>query len=87
MCLQVVKVGTGKKKEDSEEVVKPNVNVGQTVMYSKYSGTEFEVGCLLHRRGLQNHHHHRRRHPHSMCVSFIVRVLGMAADNGPQNAV
>jgi len=41
----VVKVGAGKKKEDSEEMVKPNVEVGQTVMYSKYSGTEFEV-CI-----------------------------------------
>ena len=43
--MQVVKVGAGKKKEDSEEMVKPNVEVGQTVMYSKYSGTEFEV-CI-----------------------------------------
>ena len=42
--LQVVAVGPGKKKdEDSEEIVKPNVTVGATVMYSKYSGTEFEV--------------------------------------------
>ena len=41
---QVVAVGGGKKKEDSEEWIKPNVAVGQTVMYSKYSGTEFEVG-------------------------------------------
>ncbi|KAF5836007.1 chaperonin 10 kd subunit-domain-containing protein [Dunaliella salina] len=40
----VVKVGTGRKKEDSDEMVKPNVEVGQTVMYSKYSGTEFEEG-------------------------------------------
>jgi len=51
-CLQVVKVGMGRKKEDSDEFVKPNVEVGQTVMYSKYSGTEFEVrlecsyGCI-----------------------------------------
>ncbi len=37
-------MGSGTKKEDSEEWVKPNVSVGQTVMYSKYSGTEFEVG-------------------------------------------
>lgn len=43
---QVVSVGLGKKKEDSEEVVKPNVTPGQTVMYSKYSGTEFEVGLV-----------------------------------------
>lgn len=38
----VVAVGAGKKKEDSEEWIKPNVQVGQTVMYSKYSGTELE---------------------------------------------
>lgn len=36
--------GEGRKKEDSDEIVKPNVKVGQTVMYSKYSGTEFEEG-------------------------------------------
>lgn len=44
--MQVVKVGAGKKKEDSDEMSKPNVEIGQTVMYSKYSGTEFEVGAL-----------------------------------------
>ncbi|GAX74367.1 hypothetical protein CEUSTIGMA_g1816.t1 [Chlamydomonas eustigma] len=38
----VVAVGSGKKKEDSEEWIKPNIQVGQTVMYNKYSGTEFE---------------------------------------------
>ncbi|KAJ9515623.1 hypothetical protein QJQ45_021682 [Haematococcus lacustris] len=38
----VVAVGPGKKKEDSDELIAPNVSVGQTVMYSKYSGTEFE---------------------------------------------
>ena len=43
VCLQVVKVGPGRKKEDSDEMVKPNVEIGQTVMYSKFSGTEFEV--------------------------------------------
>ena len=42
-CCQVVAVGGGRKKEDSEEWITPNVTVGQTVMYSKYSGTEFEV--------------------------------------------
>ena len=41
---KVVAVGSGKKKEDSDEWIKPNVSVGQTVMYSKYSGTEFEEG-------------------------------------------
>ncbi len=40
-------MGEGKKKEDSDEIVKPNVAAGQTVMYSKYSGTEFEVRSLL----------------------------------------
>jgi chaperonin GroES len=38
----VVAVGEGKKAEDGEQV-KPNVAVGVTVMYSKYSGTEYEV--------------------------------------------
>lgn len=47
--VQVVAVGAGKKKEDSEEIIKCNVTAGQTVMYSKYSGTEFEV------RQLQGH--------------------------------
>lgn len=44
----VVAVGEGKKAEDGAQV-KPNVDVGATVMYSKYSGTEYEVrrvgGC------------------------------------------
>lgn len=38
----VVAVGEGKKAEDGAQV-KPNVAVGATVMYSKYSGTEYEV--------------------------------------------
>lgn len=38
----VVSVGEGKKGEDGAAVA-PNVAVGATVMYSKYSGTEFEV--------------------------------------------
>ncbi|WIA08589.1 hypothetical protein OEZ86_011180 [Tetradesmus obliquus] len=37
----VVAVGEGKKAEDGAQV-KPNVAVGATVMYSKYSGTEYE---------------------------------------------
>ncbi|KAF6263644.1 chaperonin 10 kd subunit-domain-containing protein [Scenedesmus sp. NREL 46B-D3] len=37
----VVAVGEGKKAEDGAQV-KPNVDVGATVMYSKYSGTEYE---------------------------------------------
>jgi chaperonin GroES len=38
----VVAVGEGKKAEDGAQA-KPNVAVGATVMYSKYSGTEYEV--------------------------------------------
>jgi len=37
----VVAVGEGKKDEEGKAVA-PNVSVGATVMYSKYSGTEFE---------------------------------------------
>ena len=48
---QVVAVGGGRKKEDSEEWITPNVTVGQTVMYSKYSGTEFEVRCSIPQGG------------------------------------
>lgn len=39
---EVVAVGDGRKKEDSDEWLKPNVKIGSTVMYSKYSGTEFD---------------------------------------------
>ncbi len=39
---QVVAVGAGRKDEDGK-VTAPNVKPGSTVMYSKYSGTEFEV--------------------------------------------
>lgn len=38
----VVAVGPGKKDPDSGEVSAPNITVGSTVLYSKYSGTEFE---------------------------------------------
>ncbi|KAK9830007.1 hypothetical protein WJX72_009164 [[Myrmecia] bisecta] len=38
---KVVAVGSG-KTDDKGTVVKPNLEVGNTVMYSKYSGTEFE---------------------------------------------
>ncbi|KAG2488065.1 hypothetical protein HYH03_013368 [Edaphochlamys debaryana] len=38
----VVAVGDGKEDEETKALVKPNVTVGATVMYSKYSGTEFE---------------------------------------------
>jgi chaperonin GroES len=40
---EVVAVGSGKKDGDGK-VTAPNVKVGATVMYSKYSGTEFEEG-------------------------------------------
>lgn len=38
----VVSVGSGRPGEDGAAPVAPNVAVGATVMYSKYSGTEFE---------------------------------------------
>ena len=38
---QVVAVGSGRVDEKTEEVVKPNVQTGSTVLYSKYAGTEF----------------------------------------------
>lgn len=38
----VVAVGEGKAGEEGGAIVKPNVTAGSTVMYSKYSGTEFE---------------------------------------------
>ena len=39
--LQVIAVGSG-KTDDEGKVVKPNLDSGNTVLYSKYSGTEFE---------------------------------------------
>lgn len=39
----VVAVGEGRKEGEEGKQVAPNVAVGATVMYSKYSGTEFEV--------------------------------------------
>jgi hypothetical protein len=42
----VVAVGEGKKDGEGKQVA-PNVSVGATVMYSKYSGTEFEVGLFV----------------------------------------
>lgn len=38
---KVLAVGPG-KKDDSGKAIKPNVKVGSTILYSKYSGTEFE---------------------------------------------
>jgi chaperonin GroES len=34
--------GEGSKNEETGEVTKPSVSVGSTVMYSKYSGSEFD---------------------------------------------
>ena len=39
--LQVVAVGSGRVDEKTQEVVTPNVQTGSTVLYSKYSGTDF----------------------------------------------
>ncbi|KXZ43428.1 hypothetical protein GPECTOR_91g582 [Gonium pectorale] len=38
----VIAVGEGREDEETKQLVKPNVTAGATVMYSKYSGTEFE---------------------------------------------
>ncbi len=40
MHAQVVAVGSG-KEDDEGKIVKPNLNKGDTVLYSRYSGTEF----------------------------------------------
>jgi len=40
-CAQVIAVGSGRVDEKTQEIVKPNVEKGSTVLYSKYSGTEF----------------------------------------------
>ncbi|MBC8121073.1 MAG: co-chaperone GroES [Gemmatimonadaceae bacterium] len=40
---EVVAVGSGKLKDDGERVV-PEVQVGATVLYSKYSGTDLKLG-------------------------------------------
>jgi len=39
---EVLAVGAGKEDSETKEVVKVNVAVGSSVLYSKYSGTEFE---------------------------------------------
>lgn len=41
VLVQVVAVGSGRVDEKTKEVVTPNVQSGSTVLYSKYSGTEF----------------------------------------------
>jgi chaperonin GroES len=40
---KVVAVGTGKRL-DSGDVIKPDVKVGDTVLFGKYSGTEVKIG-------------------------------------------
>ncbi len=52
---QVVAVGSGKKNEETGELQVPNVKVGQTVMYSKYSGVEFEVSGRCGAAGVVPH--------------------------------
>ena len=37
----MIAVGSGRVDEKTQEIVKPNVEKGSTVLYSKYSGTEF----------------------------------------------
>lgn len=39
---KVLAVGSGRIDEKTKEVVKPNLQKGSTVLYSKYSGTEFK---------------------------------------------
>lgn len=41
ILLQVVAVGSGKANEKGD-VVKPTLNKGDTVLYQKYSGVDFE---------------------------------------------
>jgi chaperonin GroES len=40
VLLQVLAVGSG-KEEDDGKIVKPNLNKGDKVLYSRYSGVEF----------------------------------------------
>ena len=40
---EVVAVGPGKRAESSGEVIPVGIEVGQTVLYSKYGGTEVAV--------------------------------------------
>ena len=39
-ATQVIAVGSGKEDEDGK-IVKPNLSVGDSVLYSRYAGTEF----------------------------------------------
>ena len=40
---KVLAVGPGKRAENSGELIPLDINVGQTVLYSKYGGTEVTV--------------------------------------------
>ena len=40
---EVIAVGPGKRSEQTGEVIPVDVNVGDTVLYSKYGGTEITV--------------------------------------------
>ncbi len=40
----VIAVGPGKRSEQTGELVKVDVNVGDTVLFSKYGGTEVKSG-------------------------------------------
>jgi chaperonin GroES len=41
---KVLAVGPGKRAENSGELIPLDITVGQTVLYSKYGGTEVTVG-------------------------------------------
>jgi chaperonin GroES len=41
---EVLAVGPGKRSEQTGEVIPTDVKVGDTVVYSKYGGTEITVG-------------------------------------------
>ena len=54
LCVvQVLAVGSG-KADDKGKQVKPNLSVGDLVLYQRYAGTEFQVlpqfhsGCCMH---------------------------------------
>ncbi len=57
LSVQVVAVGSG-KADDKGNVVKSSLSVGDTVLYSKYTGVEFEVNhppyCAASSAKLQN---------------------------------
>ena len=54
---EVLAVGPGRRSEDTGELIPLDVKVGDTVVYSKYGGTEY------HPRGRGRPHPVRPRHP------------------------